>query len=223
MSGLIGTALFQPVPAGPAVLPWRRPAGHPAGRRTRGAPGGRRGRPARQRPARPTRSSGPPVRRRRPASGPLRLTERGRRAVSVLALLVLAAVLVVGRLAAGAPGTPVATPPVHVAAAAGDAAGGPAGLTADAPAPGSGAAEAPRAPASAGAREAERVAAGEQAVPDGWVVVTVPAGGSLWSVARAAAPGADVRDTVAAIGARNGLVGTGVGAGDALLVPTGGR
>ncbi len=51
--------------------------------------------------------------------------------------------------------------------------------------------------------------------------VSVQPGQSLWQLARAAAPGADVRDTVSSIRELNHLTGTTVTPGQVLVVPVG--
>lgn len=131
---------------------------------------------------------------------PLRLTRRGRRVLGLALVAGVAVPALSGHLATSA-GTPVpegALSSVEQVAVGGGGA----------------------APWSAGSVEAERVAAGLSAPPDGWGVVTVLPGDSLWAIAGRRSVGADRRDVVGRIVARNGLVGTEITTGDALLVPT---
>ena len=130
---------------------------------------------------------------------PLRLTRRGRRVLGLALVAGVAVPALSGHLATPA-GTPV--PGGALSSVEQVAAGGAA------------------APWSAGSAEAERVAAGLSSPPPGWAVVTVVPGDSLWEIAGRRAARADRRDVVGRIVARNGLVGTEITAGDALLVPT---
>lgn len=131
-----------------------------------------------------------------PLSTPLRLTRRGRGVVGLALAAGVAVPALAGHLTTSA-GTPVPAVSAGSVAAAGTGAG----------------------PWSAGSVEAERVAAGTSAPPTGWAAVTVAPGDSLWAIAGRAATGDDRRDVVGRIVARNGLVGTEIAAGDALLVP----
>ena len=143
------------------------------------------------------------------ARTPLRLTRRGRLAVAGLLLAVAASSVVLGRLSlASAVGTPVA-PATDTLAGSTAAAGG---STTAATARGTGR-------RSSGSQLAELAAAGRVQVPAGWSVVTAAPGDSLWSVARRVQPDAEPREVIERIVERNGLVGTDIAAGDALLVP----
>jgi len=140
------------------------------------------------------------------------LTRRGRLVVGALALAVLASSAVLGRLSlSGAAGTPVVEMPVapELDPAAGAHAAARAGV----------AGRVSSAHRSSGSRLAERAVAGRAPVPAGWSVVTATTGDSLWSLARRSVPTADTRDVVERIVERNGLLGTDIDAGDALLVP----
>lgn len=152
-----------------------------------------------------------------PALRPVRLTIRGRRVLVVSGLLVAVALLVVGRLATGwSAGTPVGRS-VAAGVSGGGVSGG--GLS-DSRVPGSAVAGSGAVrPVTAGSVLAEQVAAGAEPAPAGWTVVTAAPGDTIWAVAEAAVPGVDIRETVARIVARNGLVSSDLGAGDALLVP----
>ncbi len=146
----------------------------------------------------------------RSATPALRLTRRGRLAVGVLLLLVLVSCALVGRLSlASAAGTPTGTAGDAVL---GSARGGADGVV-PAPAPGTTVGR------SSGSQVAELAVAGRVGVPAGWAVVTAAPGDSLWSLARRTLPAAEPRDTVQRIVERNGLIGTEIAAGDALLVP----
>jgi len=142
----------------------------------------------------------------------LLLTRRGRLVVGALALAVLASSAVLGRLSlSGEAGTPVVEMPVapELDPAAGAHAAARAGV----------AGRVSSAHRSSGSRLAERAVAGRAPVPAGWSVVTATTGDSLWSLARRSVPTADTRDVVERIVERNGLLGTDIDAGDALLVP----
>jgi len=141
---------------------------------------------------------------------PLRLTRRGRLAVAGLLLAVAASSVVLGRLSlASAVGTPVA-PATDILVGSTAAAGG--STTTAAATRGTGR-------RSSGSQLAELAAAGRVQVPAGWSVVTAAPGDSLWSVARRVQPDAEPREVIERIVERNGLVGTDIAAGDALLVP----
>lgn len=140
-----------------------------------------------------------------PAAPQVRLTRRGRCVIGLAMLAGVGVPVLSGRLTmtAGTPVPEIGSNSVERVAPEG-AVGGGAGA----------------APWSAGSVEAERVAAGLAALPDGWTVVTAVPGDSLWAIAGRSAPRVDRRVVLARIVARNGLVGTEVTAGDALLVPT---
>lgn len=140
--------------------------------------------------------------RRSPTVAPtrLRLTTRGRGVVGLAVAAAVAVPALSGHLATSA-GTPVPEPGVSSPGRVPAGAAGPAGW-------------------SAGSVEAERVAAGLAALPDGWSVVRALPGDSLWAIAGRSAVDVDRRVVVSRIVARNGLIGTGITAGDALLVPT---
>jgi LysM repeat protein len=61
--------------------------------------------------------------------------------------------------------------------------------------------------------------AGQGAAQSGTSTVVVQPGQTLWGVARALTPDADVRETVARIQELNGLTGASVHPGQSLIVP----
>lgn len=63
------------------------------------------------------------------------------------------------------------------------------------------------------------VASAEQGATTEFAYVTVSAGESLWDVAERVAPSQDPRDVIADIERLNGLVGSGVAAGESLAIP----
>ena len=134
------------------------------------------------------------------APAPLRLTRRGRGVVGLAVTAAVAVPALCGHLATSA-GTPVPEPAASSVARVAAGGTGPAVW-------------------SAGSVEAERVAAGLSAAPAGWTVVRAVPGDSLWAIAGRSGVGVDRRDLVSRIVARNGLIGTEITAGDALLVPT---
>lgn len=146
-----------------------------------------------------------PVSPAAPFAPHLRLTRRGRRVIGLAVLAGVGVPALAGRLTttAGTPVPDIGSRSVERVVPAGGVGGG-----------------AGAAPWSAGSVEAERVAAGLATLPDGWTVVTAVPGDSLWAIAGRSAPRVDRRVVLARIVARNGLVGTEVTAGDALLVPT---
>jgi len=152
------------------------------------------------------------VRVRRRSGARVLLTRRGRLVVGALALAVLASSAVLGRLSlSSAAGTPVVEMPVapELDPAVGAHAAARAGV----------AGRVSSAHRSSGSQLAEWAVAGRAPVPAGWSVVTATTGDSLWSLARRSVPTADTRDVVERIVERNGLLGTDIDAGDALLVP----
>lgn len=156
------------------------------------------------RPVRPVRPVAPAWARQRqpvaaPHATPLRLTRRGRRVIGLALAAGVAVPALAGHLttSAGTPVTGAATSTIEQVDVSRGAA-----------------------PWSTGSVEAERVAAGLSSPPAGWAVVTVLPGESLWVIAGRRAAGGDPRDVLRRIVARNGLVGTEITAGDALLVPS---